>query len=225
MAKRKKKKKTTLSPKILKAQQKKHFFKTLIRIVKASGGLEYYNLIPAKELDLMYILRFICPYLTPEKEGTIPKTKMTNIRKLVTLSLKQLSIPINKDGSTINLYEFFSVGLTLKHFLRTLEDNRFPEANEVKMGFKPFLDFVSNNGNPQFVLNEIIRYISYSLSQIDGKTYNFKSYFSQISNGVYKLRDGFEITVQEAEIKYFYIDQVNRPAYHIAAPFRAMSLS
>jgi len=219
MAKRKKKK-TVISPKVLKAQQKKHFFKTLIRIVKAAGSLEYYYLIPKKELEIMYIIRFVCPYLTPEKEGSISKTEMTIIRKFVSIYLKQLPIPINKDGSTITLFEFFSVGLTLKHFLRTLEDNKFSQAKTVKLGFKPFLDFVSNNGNPQFVLNEIIKLISYSLSQIDGKTYNFTPYFSHSKNGVFRLRDGFQITVQAPEVKHFYIDQVNRPAYHIAVPFR-----
>ena len=124
--------------KLARAQHRNEFFRKLQLVCNAAGSPGTYHLIPAKELERIYLMRCQTVRVQAAPGQDVPAKMLNDSKKIVSAMLKQQFSPIIKGGPEISLNDLFSVGLSLLTYLARLKDNEYTVAAEIKKALSNF---------------------------------------------------------------------------------------
>ncbi|MFP4415948.1 MAG: hypothetical protein ACLFSB_01605 [Chitinispirillaceae bacterium] len=172
---RKKKKKSPKIPrKILIAQQKNDYMRRYVRVAKAIGALDVFKSLPPEELDDLWFSRVPALRVEPVTEGKINPRLMKIFRKYVSDTIKQTMVSIVKDGPKVTMEDYFTAGVTLGSFTRTLESSstKIKDVEEIKQAFAPVARH-NRYDEPYQTLRLIGGFLASHFSRPNSKTYSF----------------------------------------------------
>ena len=217
MAKKKKKRKKKsigqLQHKKLLKEQFKDFFIKLGLVALAADAEEAFYKIPYKELFFLHKARF-CSFRVERAENAKMSNRDIKTLQQVVVSFMKSKMLVIADGKPqISLYDYYSAGLSLLHYLRGLNDDTFPEAKEVKERFKMFTSLVEKGNLPKKTMLDHAVFLSWLFSSVNQGFFRFK--YDTVNNKNKTSYERFLADVIEPEVRHYNIDGVNRPAYRV----------
>lgn len=154
-AKRKKRTKKAKAS-LQKALYKKHenelrikFYLKVKEVLEVFNAAEILSFTPKSELDLLFPMRFRPHRITTANGIRINDPLSRSLQKIITDRLKNTNFQIEGTARTFTLMEYFTVFLTLKHWIRTMNAKRFPQKEFFLRTMQPLLDFCGAPNNPE----------------------------------------------------------------------------
>ncbi|TAJ09020.1 hypothetical protein DMA11_20895 [Marinilabiliaceae bacterium JC017] len=191
MSKNKKKRTVKHDKKLEVRQNKNKFFAKARQVAVAWDAQEAFDLIPSEELSVLYVARFRAVRIDRGKNNDLPGKFFKNFRKTINDTLKNIMVEIRPGGKLVSMYDFYTVVVSLKHYLRILEEDDFPKAHVVKQAFTPFLDHWNNYREVEFEFYSYLEVLTTIFSRLDKKFIWFESgdwpEETNLSNQVYDL--------------------------------------
>lgn len=138
MAQRKKKPSGHQLQAIAKAHHKNEFLRKLKYICNCCCGKDIYSLLPRKEFESIYSIRYHTFKIVPAKGNVVPGKVLSNIKDLLLYHIKKCKLEIPDYGIEISLEDFFTVGLTLQGYSKRIKDDSFPHADQVILALQNF---------------------------------------------------------------------------------------
>jgi hypothetical protein len=215
MAKKKNKRKNKSGyeqHKNLLKKQKSEFFKTLKKIAVASGAEEVLDRLPQKEYEIIWLIRFGAFRVEKsDNEENLSKKDLNIIKDFVIKHMKALSLKFIDVKQGISLYDYYKSGLTLKHYIRTLDDIKFSGAKEFKKAFQPFMDSVNEKDEPRKKMFTLALKLSWLSS-------NYEKGYTHITYDLVNNKSGLDydrllIDTSPPVLTYYNINNKERPAF------------
>ncbi len=140
--------------KVAKAQHKNEYFRKIRKVFDALGYGHLYSLIPPDELDIIYGVRCQAINISVAENDFMPPGKLKWIKRIVSSMLKRYEVQLVAGGNRIDLDTFFTAGITLILYQRSIEDNFFRDARTVR-------DALSVFGDNDRYLNEAFKHLKH----------------------------------------------------------------
>ncbi|MBI4726776.1 hypothetical protein HY768_06080 [candidate division TA06 bacterium] len=132
MSKKKFKSRNLSQQHLAQAQHRNRYWEKIHFICQACGAPQAFSLLPRRELERLYDLRFL-PFRIEAAPGeSIPERVVKDCRILVFEQVKRQAMPIVPGGPEITLDDYFNVALSLRHYLKIIAVGEFPGAGEFK---------------------------------------------------------------------------------------------
>ncbi|NJM15138.1 MAG: hypothetical protein HC896_06975 [Bacteroidales bacterium] len=213
----KRKQKAKINTRQLKAGQaqvKKEFYQKLREIAKACGALNALSIIPDLDYKLLFVIRFRPMRIEIAEDCTIHRLLVKNMQKDFNAYLKLLKFRIIEGGDEITFYDYFTTGLTLRHYIRTLEDDAFIGARDLKDAFEPLANINDRNTAHEEMIDTLKMVLGIYITKINTRYYWFERTVKKI-NIPPQLYECFVIHSREAEKIHVQLNNKYRPAYRI----------
>ena len=196
-------------------QHRKDYFQRLTKIAKASGACEVYKKFSKKELTLLEMAKVSAFKIEEAETNYLGKNDLKELRYYVASLMKTEMLTITEGCPQISLYDYFSAGVTLKHFLRLTIEDKLPRWEEYQDAFRDFIRIVDKEDVPRKLLKEYGKIVSWTISTIH------MGYFWFQYELVLKKPMGYDslkVYVIKPTIKHFNIGGHNRPAFRGGLP-------
>jgi hypothetical protein len=138
---KKKKRVSAHKQKYLKAECRNHFFKRIEHICSLVDGEDIFRLIPKEVLEDIYKRRGLPFKFISGAHDLIPPEKIKSLSHWFNLGMNVEKISITKEGKTITLFEFFTIGIGFFNYAGDIKENDFRDAVKVKELAGRFLTF------------------------------------------------------------------------------------
>jgi len=137
MSKKKNNIKIQENPLKLQAKHKRDYLSRLKMVCDKLVGPDWFELIPAVDLDIIYEKRYPSLTIKMAPGSVIDAARWQVYRETLSTLLSDPAFHIVEQN--IPLKTMLSEGLTLIHFVSMMAKNRFPRSEELRAVFKPFL--------------------------------------------------------------------------------------
>lgn len=206
------------NPDQVKAQHRRDFFIRLQDFFTQMAGPGIFDLLPEKELDYIYFLRYRPVKIIAAPDQNIPATSLKQAQRIANSLLQTKFIPLNLGQvDKVSTYDFFTTVCTLITYELTLKADQFSGVDSVKNALAP-LAAINNS----------------AIYQQAGKEYRtdmetIAMFNSDISTGfwTFRIRNGIDIDkdtnywvtemhclpAEKIQIK---VDGSSRPAFRVA---------
>ena len=217
MSKHKKKINHFKQDKITEAQQRNDFLRKLNHLCTVIAGPKAYSLIPAHDLDRLFKVR-AHPIKIIKGEGQyVHPEVMKNLKSMTTWMLKRLNITYTSRGYQIPLDEYFTVGLSLVHYMLYLKVKVFPGVEGLVKLMPPVEEFEKTFSESVHTLYGV-RYVL-GISHSDFSFEIYKLLFEQKTNLEVGNSDNcFIVYSYKPELKHIIVDGISRTAFRVGWP-------
>jgi hypothetical protein len=154
--------------KLLKAEHKNNFFKRIKSICSVvEGGVELYNLLPEKQLDVIYISRFLPYEIIPMDNSEACSQAAKMLAKVYPSLMQRNSIIITPGGYTISLNEFLTIGISFFFYLDSLEPGEFKHSDEIRKLLDSFMPLDDMLSAASVARSRFLEVLGFLLSSLD----------------------------------------------------------
>lgn len=196
-------------------QQEKEFWQKLTHIAKVSGAYEVFQKIPKEDRLVFSKLKPSAFRVEEAEKGTLSKTDLKELKNYVSAHLHAATFKLD-NGGVITLHDYYSAGLAIKHYIRTLEDHAYFEAPAVKKAFASYMKVVNEDYLPHKQLFEYAKHMSWQISTINHGYYWFK--YDVICDRGTIGYDCFKVYTLKIEKRHFVLDGIKRLAFRLGFP-------
>jgi hypothetical protein len=219
--KAKSKKRSPRQEKVILAQKKNEFMRTLRRIAVAANALEAFNLIPKKDLEMLWAIRYRPFRVEPAKDQKIPATLIHNMQEIARILLKYHKITFFNPDEEISLYDYCHVGITLGAYIQMIKDGQYKAPAAVHEGFAPFIEFINDNDHrPELKIFDLQTTMTILYARLDSHLYSFKFEYEIEHPITQDLYNCFQVFVHIPERITVFIDGKHRPAFQVCWPIK-----
>ena len=218
MSKKKSKPRSLSQQHLAQAQHRNRYWENIRFICQACGAPQAFSLLPRRELEQMYEMRFLPFHIEAAPGENIPERVVKDCRILVFDQVKRITMPIFPGGPEITLDDYFNVALGLRHYLKIITADEFPGAGE----FKQALASYSGDDGP---LNEALVRLSNVLwvpsvfcSDLNSRIYWLTLSFDRL-DGDFCMQRNLEAHVHAPERIHVTFDGISRPAVRVCWAF------
>lgn len=133
------------TPDQLQAQHRRDFFIRLQEFFTQIAGPDIFPLLPEKELDCIYFLRYRPVKVIAAPDQNIPSSSLRHVQRATNHLLQTTFTALNLGQvEEVTTYDFFTTVCTLITYELVLKEDQFPNADSVKKALAP-LAAISNN--------------------------------------------------------------------------------
>ncbi|MDD5570975.1 MAG: hypothetical protein PHD97_07435 [Bacteroidales bacterium] len=222
MPKHKKKKNLYQLQKIAKAHNKNEFFRKLQFVLNDAGCKHVYEMMPAKMLEAMYILRYQPLKVTAAEGQSVNPNMLKEIKSLISGAQKKMILPL-VTGSSVNisLETFYTIVLSIKSFMNATDEDEFPNLKEIKQELAVLINDEETEELAYKMQSQLIEIMGIALSNLNSQLYWGKQGIkiidkSDINVNVYNNLEIYCITPEKINIV---IEGKSRPAIRAGFPF------
>jgi hypothetical protein len=215
---KKKKKKPQVSAKLQHAQKFNDFKNRLMLIAEACNAVEAFNLLPKREIDIMFISGFKPFDLVAHEGQKMTPDNYKILKEIVKYFLKNETITFVDGGKPVNLYEYYYVGECLRSKVRNIKDSKFKGVDEFAKAFKPICDKHAAPDGPHERLLTIATNMANIFSRVNKGYWLF--HFDMINQFVPypEFRTCFKVEYVPPDVTHFTLGGNTRPAYQVGWP-------
>lgn len=221
MAKRKKINSLHLQ-KIEKAKHRNDFLVRMKQFCDEAFDPTVFPLIPSRVLDEIYLLRCRPLKLVSGVGQTIPSAILNEMKSYMFM-FKTNSIPFAFGSmSTISVYDFYSMGLTLVLYGDRVKDSDYPGAALVKQKLEPLVLFANSEAYNKtwHDLDFSSQALGMMFSDFTGSVYTIKPDLGEGKNGKIGVYFYLNVYATKAEKIQVELDGHVRPAFRLGWPNR-----
>lgn len=212
---KKRKKHSPKKQQLIRAERKNAFHCKLQHIAAAAGALDVFNLIPRDEKEILFFTRFRPLRVDAVAGQTVPAQLVNPLKKSISDYMKKTHFSIIPGGAKVSLHDYFNAGVTLTVYLRTIEDDAYATAAEVKKGFASYLQCVDAEQEPLYLLFNFTASLAWAISSIDSRLYWFSYDIINKRTIPPVMYECLYINFHRAEPMQINLDGKNRPAYRV----------
>ncbi len=118
--------------KIARAQHRNEYYRKIKKVLNAINCSHVYDMIPKKDMEGLYVLRFQSINISIAEGETMPPGARKQTGKVISGMMKEITTPILPGGPEIDLDTFLTAGITLMLYAESLRDDEFPKAAQIK---------------------------------------------------------------------------------------------
>jgi len=215
MAKRKKKHHKPGFDKISKAQHKNEFLYKLRHVMNLAGERDVFYLLPERELDIIYMIRYQPMRAIAAPGSKIPPDTLKEINTMISGILRSEKVKLTPGGAEIRMDEYLTVGQTLLGYLVTLKDDAYKGASEIKYNFSLFINDMERDKKTAAYLKAMNSLLGPYFSRLDKQILWGKFEVKFGFNGLFNIVNCFEISCHVPDKIELTLDGYTRPAFKV----------
>jgi hypothetical protein len=220
MAKKNKHKASQHDLKIIAARHKNEFMGRIKYYFDLWGGENTCKLLPEREFDLIYAIRFTTPRLEPDPGLQINSKLLIDIKDTMIHFLDIRSVEIVKDKPGISLLQYHTVYLTIYYYVRILTDDNFKDAKQFRGRFEYLINNHEQlNGKVVDLINSTMILLGAIFSMPDKKYYWFKIDNHVCGHNKQSNYLIFRLFETNPVVHNFSVNDDRRPAFKLGFPY------
>lgn len=141
MPQRKRKKIVNYNNKVSKAHHKNEFLKKFKYLINSCSGENIYSLIPRKEQDIIYAIRFYSIKVISEKGLEVPNSVIEVVKWALNLEMKRVKVKLNDMIPEMYIADWMTVGMTVITYKSILAEGLFPGVEKLMKALEDFPDY------------------------------------------------------------------------------------
>ena len=218
MSKKKSKPQSLSQQHLAQAQHRNRHWEKIKFICQACGAPQAFSLLPRRQLERLYDLRFL-PFRIEDAPGeNIPERVIKDCRILVFEQVKRTTMPVIPGGPEIPLDDYLNAALSLKHYIKHLAGDEFPGALEFKQTLAAFAGDDGTLDEAFSKLSDALWVPSVFCSDLNSRIYWLTLSFDSL-DGETCLERNLEVHAHAPERIQASFDGIPRPAVRVCWAF------
>jgi hypothetical protein len=205
------------SPQLLKQQEaenKKRFYRKVKELFTTFGQPELFTLLSIESLEKMHLSRISPPIVEFGPSINIKGSKIRKVKEVLYENLKLFPVDIKRKDLNLNLYDYLTVGLTIKSIFIGSSLKEIPEARLIQKKLNPLFFDLFSDKNIADIISIIDISLSSGLNKLNGNLYSLTADWRIVNQDHLATFFRFhEIKNQRIEIL---IDGLIRPVFRVA---------
>lgn len=227
MAQRKHKTNNQQNQKLEQIKYRKEFLMRLKYFVNLLSGEDVYSDIPTYVIDNLYQIRAHALKIVFPPALKIPHADQQIKKSVLFKAIKEDTITISPNGLTMNIEEFFTIGLTINILHESLVNTHKPWAIQIKAGINEFVDAINEyykQANLRLDIHLLI--LTISVNRINKRLYWYKHEIITATDLTPGVQNIVTLYSGELETTTAKIDGHVRPVKRLgwALPYRGIEL-